>query len=184
MKKIMFALLGAFMVANAHGAFVEWTTERDWNDAAPNATVYVFLLSDATTVQGLLGNAASGSAFATAVAGSSLKWSSDTANGRGVAAASLQLPDISAAGVSTDLYAVIVSGDNYYTTDKVSGTTSTAESAGTMADFDETVTVSVATAFSGSTPPPDTPDTDTPEPTSGVLMLVGAAMVALKRKQR
>ena len=39
-------------------------------------------------------------------------------------------------------------------------------------------------SLSDAPTPPDTPDTDTPEPTSGVLMLVGAAMVALKRKQR
>ena len=37
--------------------------------------------------------------------------------------------------------------------------------------------------LAGDTPTPGG-DSDVPEPTSGVLMLVGAAMVALKRKQR
>lgn len=177
MKKIMMALVGAFMVANAHGAFVQWETERNWNSAANSSTIYMFLASDASTVNGWLSSASDAAAFASAVTSqTATPYSSATANGKGAASGSIQVASVSTAGTEVPLFAVIVSGDNYYTTGNVTGTTSTAEVSGTNASFTDTTVVSTAKTFGGGG--------DVPEPTSGLLLLVGGAMLALRRKQK
>ena len=198
MKKLMF--IAAVVAAGlAQAASLDWAISAKSftmsDDSKPNgATVYVFdTAADGYTAfitsltGGELGDSISASTFtgASGYLGSGTTYSSTKA-------AQLNLNYGKANGTVTvdkvqdyDLAMIVVDGDDFL----VSGT-ATGKSYldnpddGSAAGFTAAKmgAGSWATYTPASTPTPPTPDI--PEPTSGLLLLVGGAMLALRRKQK
>jgi len=189
MKKLMFMLAAAITAVAAQAASVSWqytssaTTEDKW----AGYTVYYFDSTtfnagkDATTSgikSELLGSALDSSALYYA-SGSGSSRMYKTGNETSGKAETRQIDGLS--GSSIDWTMVLVNADE--SEYKVLGT-------GTTATFDpETQGATKATktltmaAMNNLTSYPVS-GTNVPEPTSGLLLLVGAGMLALRRKQK
>ena len=191
MKKIMFALIVAACAVAVNGAQVKWqfkaSSVADANSAGlgANPVVYMVLSSD------LASSYSSASDIANDATGSGASFTIGTKSA--TATGTVASPSI-AVGSQPEYYLVMVDGaNNRYS---VFGTyTSTAATADGATDVDpstgvlipasaptmdtRTVTLSTATwkSFGGGSG-------GIPEPTSGLLLLVGGAMLALRRKQK
>ena len=179
MKKLMFMLIAALAIG-ANAANVKW-------GVVSSAAIDGFTVTSGTAyIVGLL------NADATGLTSTSFKASDITANGGTILAQAdfsgssyyngsgtlIKAADFGVAiGTYTGYIALIADDDSIAAVSNEKNITLNNGSTSGVFTFQ-------ASAFSVYTPAPDTPDTDTPEPTSGVLMLVGAAMIALKRKQR
>ena len=181
MKKLMFMLAAVAMAASVHAASVTWSTVAMYNaegsKVKATATMYVYLM-DQTTYDGL--------SDVWATYGDDVKAGGTTAaNAGGTKSASLTSKvSVSApkdtATANTTYYAAIIAtygtGDSMmYYTEKVSVTTgddgnATFNIGGGRLD-------SVTAAASAWT------TASVPEPTSGLLMLVGLASLALRRRR-
>lgn len=180
MKKIMIALAAVAMAAGLQAATVTWTLTNVYaGDTLVDNTYSAYLFTTATAsldswaslkdAAAVKAQAADGYKLTWTAAG---KYSNSTATDITVINAGSELGLVG--GQSYDFYAIVVSSDGaYYTT----ATKNVALSAGT-----ENATMSFGsqkTATQGKTDA----WTAVPEPTSGLLLLLGMAGLALKRKR-
>ena len=190
MKKIMFTLAAVACAATMQAAQFEWSATQvrnGWDDGASkiDGTAYLFLVGGDVT-EASIASAISGAADTTALA--------TTLNGKAIdsqAVSAGATGGLTADGISAtapaSLFFVVISGDNVY---QSAATTANeiATLGGTPISFGSQKNASsVASAWStvgGSTPPTPPGPGPVPEPTSGLLLLVGGAMLALRRKQK
>jgi hypothetical protein len=194
MKKIMIMAVAAIMAVSANAAMVDWTVARQaWGaeggaafEGASGGTIYAFLADDSTAVQAILS--------ATTV-GDTLDFSSiavsekTTTNSRGAASGMLQGDSI-AAGSEYGIFFVALNADStkYLVSNTMTGKAYDASSAATSvpaawaADAIVTGTWADFKAKEEEEPVVPGPGGNVPEPTSGLLMLIGAAGLALRRK--
>ena len=187
MKKIMFAFVAAMLALGAQAAAVNWTASNvyagDGSSNKGNGYVgYLFLASDYTAAQ--VAAAIDAGNWST-VSGKALAEQYTTSAGKytGPNTAATAVDD-SLGGTTQTGYAVIFNADSvdsatkYYITPTkdvtINGVGTTGFAFGSQA--------ASQTASWGTVP--SSPSGDGPEPTSGLLLLVGAGMLALRRKQK
>ena len=176
MKKIMFTLLAACAIcATAQASAVDWGfSTKNTSTAAVGGTVYLILgdagtYADVDAVISASVDSASVSGSGSKIGTGSQTW--DTAAGTVGTTANFSLVLVDAGQTGYYVAATGLSGTYYDPDDAltprpqaISKTVSTA------------ITASSMTSFSGGGA--------IPEPTSGLLLLVGAGMLALRRKQK
>lgn len=178
MKKLMFALIAAMVGIAASAATVNWSVNnvKGPEGSAGQAGWLVEIYDAGVTYD-----------YAKAVKGDiSAMWTGATvAQSATVFKASDSVADGLANGTSKDIYMVLYTGDsaatasNYIVSDTI---TITANSAGSAvgASFGAMTATTTANKFRNAT---WAPGADTPEPTSGILLLLGMAGLALRRKR-
>ena len=178
-KLIMFIAVAALAVAGysaevTWGAGNSWIKDKDGNNLAKNTDIMLIMASDISAVQSALaaGNSISSYVLDTAA----------TSNTKGYVANHEVTNTKFTAGETYSLAALIMIGDDYV----ISGAQSfTAYRAGvdeaSGASFASTQGSNPASAWG---PKSGSGGGDIPEPTSGLLLLVGAGMLALRRKQK
>ena len=185
MKKLVIVAGIACVAMFANGASVDWGVDRNATTMTQNATVYAFLASDAADVMTALGTISAVSGFESALAKAGVSYtagySTGTGNGRGAVSGTLNDNSI-ADGSDIGMLLVVfdAAGENYTTISGITGHSYSAETAaqGVKADF--------SSSFSGATWTPISGGSSgggVPEPTSGLLLALGGAMLALRRKR-
>lgn len=178
MKKIMFTLLAACAIcATAQASAVDWAfTTKNTSTAANGGTIYLILGNAGTyaSVDDVI--AAAKDSATVSVSGSKLMtgpqtW--DTATGTVGSTATFSYVLVDAAQTGYYVAATGLTGTYYDPTD-----TLTPPPAGMAKTVSTAITADSLTSFSGGG------GGDIPEPTSGLLLLVGGAMLALRRKQK
>ena len=184
MKKIMFTLAAVACAATMQAAQFEWgfSNVRDgWSsgDNKVDGTAYLFLVSSEVTsasIASAISGAADTTALATTLSGKAI----DTQAMSGGFVAGLT-PDGISATAPASLFFVVISGDNVYqggaiTVDSIATIGSTEAAFGSQKSATQAA-ANWKTLGGGGTG-------GVPEPTSGLLLLVGAGMLALRRKQK
>ena len=189
MKKLMVICATIAMAAAAHAAAIDWSvannswTLKNGSKAASGTTVY---LIDATASSTLFASVGKDGSFNAAQAG--VFGSAATVNGKGSVTTVTAKSDALVAGKSYDFAILVIdtASDAKQAYALISGaSTQTAYDpnatppAPTSVGFGATQFSSPTTSWTqagGSSPEP------TPEPTSGLLLLLGMAGLALKRK--
>ena len=178
MKKLIVAMCAAvFGLATQAGTVnwsFSWATDASGNDIT-SGTAYLMAESAMTTSAADTALTAKTFDTSKAVATSTITYN-DSDGGHGGGVNSTELTG------DQSFYVVLVSGDNYGITDPISKTVASVGS--TVVGFQElsddsgtsSLTWKPGGVAGGSTP--------SPEPTSGLLLLVGAGMLALRRKQK
>ena len=186
MKKLMFMLAAAVAVVSAQAASVNWTC-TNVKDGTGSAISGVAYFIDAATLSQSEFKALSGaSAFNTALSGMYSYTPTDVGNAAGkytvdaahaVDNATLGLSDASSYSVYLAVFdtATITDSSKYYLTDVKDLTTYSGTSSASL-KFGSQSTASQAAGAWGSVQ-------GVPEPTSGLLMLIGLAGLALRRKR-
>jgi hypothetical protein len=195
MKKIMIMAVAAIMAVSANAAMVDWTVARQaWGaeggaafEGALGGTIYAFLADDSTAVQAIL----SATTVGDTLDFSSIAVSEKTTftNARGAAGGTL-VGDSIAAGSEYGIFFVALNADStkYLVSNTMTGKAYDASSAATSvpaawaADAIVTGTWADFKAKEEEEPVVPGPGGNVPEPTSGLLMLIGAAGLALRRK--
>lgn len=176
MKKLMFMLAAAVMAVSVQAASVKWTCTNVKEDGVAVSGI-AFFVNEATLSQSSLSSLKSASDFTTALSGA-YSWTPSTAGNYGatVANADLGLADAS------DYSAYLLIFDTATITDESKYYTTTVKNVATYAGT-ETASVAWAGQSSRISSVGWTSVSDVPEPTSGLLMLVGLAGLALRRKR-
>lgn len=179
MKRLMFMLAAVAMAASVHAAAVQWSSVAMYNatgaKVADSATLYVYLM-DKDTYNGLTD--------VWATYGADVKAGGTTADGTKATGkynhkATINAPNGTAVA-NTTYYAAIIAtygtGDNMmYYAEKASVTTGDdGNGAYTMGGGHLDSATAAASAWTTAS---------VPEPTSGLLMLVGLAGLALRRRR-
>lgn len=182
MKKLVMLIAVALMAAVGQAAAVTWSATKVMNPkdsatALPGAVAYLF--DSATLSSSDLVSALKGDGFST-VSSKALSTATSGATG-GISKVGETLPSSYVGGNSVSLYAVIfdssdtTKGNYIITSEKtivLKSTGATTAAFGSQAGATWTKYGS------------DVPGSDVPEPTSGLLLLIGGAMLALRRKQK
>ena len=178
-KLIMFIAVAALAVAG-YSAEVTWGTNNNWikdkdgNNLAKDTDIMLIMASDASAVSTALaaGNSISSYVLDTA----------KTSNTKGLVATHEVSNTKFTAGETYSLAALIMIGDDYV----ISGAQSfTAYTSGVdEADPGSFASTQGSNPTSAWGPKSGSGGGDIPEPTSGLLLLVGAGMLALRRKQK
>ena len=180
MKKLIMFIAVAALAVVGYSAEVTWGTGNNWikdkdgNNLAKNTDIMLIMASDASAVSSALAAGTSIDSYVLDTA--------KTSNTKGYVAEHEVTVSSFTAGNSYDVAALIMKGDDYV----ISGTMSiTAYTAG----VDEASGKSFGSTQGGSPtsawgPKSGSGGGDIPEPTSGLLLLVGAGMLALRRKQK
>lgn len=174
-------MLGVACVALlSQAASIDWAlsaTKSNKNYGADGTTVFGKTSGDVAYL--LLASDAAALTSASAVAGKALG-SQNTFNNNGGFSSFTVTSSSLTDNTSYDFATVLVQGDQFLVTSTVTATTSDAdtvrEATFTYADV-QSSTAGWGTGGGGG-------GGDTPEPTSGILLLVGGAMLALRRKQK
>ena len=185
MKKLMFMLAAAVAVVSAQAASVNWTCTnvKDGSGNAINGVAY--FINAATLSQDAFKALSGADAFNTALSGMYSYTPSSVGNDAGkytvdsahaVNNATLGLSDATAYSVYLAVFdtATITDSSKYYLTDAKDLTTLSGTSSASL-KFGNQSTPSQAAGAWGSV--------NVPEPTSGLLMLVGLAGLALRRRR-
>ena len=179
MKKLMFILAAVAMAATVQAATVSWTCTNVKDSTGGAISGIAYFVNAATLSQETLAGYTKASDFTTALSGM-YSWTPATAGkyteADGVANATLGLADATASQAYLVIFdtATITDASKYYMTevksfDTLSGT------------FDQQVkwgSQSTASQAAGAWT-----SVSVPEPTSGLLLLVGMAGLALRRKR-
>ena len=178
MKKLMFMLVAVAMAASVHAATVSWSTVAMYNatgtKVADTANVYVYLM-DKTTYDGLTDIWAT---YGDDVRAGGTTADGQKGTGKYIHKATVGAPASSTA--NTTYYAAIIAtygtGDSMmYYTEKVSVTTGD--------DGVGAFNAGVGKLDSAAAAVSNWHAAAVPEPTSGLLMLVGLAGLALRRRR-
>lgn len=175
MKKIVIMAVAACAALFANAATVDWSLSKDDAKTWANADVYAIDAANLSAVIALLdaGGADVETTFkATYALGGDV---AATATSRGAAGGSIEVGSASSLAFVIFQNNAIANNSGYYTTGAMSteGLTYTPpESVPGMVEFE-------ATAFSAT----GTVGQAVPEPTSGLLLMLGVAAMALRRKQ-
>ena len=186
MKKLMF-MFGVFALAvSAQAASVKWTCT---NVYAPNATDKMdgiaYFVNAATLSQGSLASLKSASDFTQALDGM-YSWTPTTAGNYGSTASNTALGYSEDGGQEVSAYllifdtATITDDSKYFTTDAKTFTTFTGTQTASVSFMSQATASRAAGAWSSVVPTGG--GENVPEPTSGLLMLLGMAGLALRRK--
>ncbi len=185
MKKLMFMLAAVAMAVGAHGASVYWTCTnvKDGSGNAINGVAY--FINAATLSQSDFAALSGADAFNTALSGmysytpaavgnDAGKYSVDTAHA--VDNSTLGLSDSTTYSVYLAVFdtATITDSSKYYLTEAKSLQTLTGTSTAQVKWGSQSTPSQAAGAWTS---------VNVPEPTSGLLMLVGLAGLALRRKR-
>ena len=192
MKKIVMLFAAAFCFAAVQGASLSWTisqvkTPTDSSVAGAGYSVYLFATKaggavayETTTVDAVKASIDKGT-FEGGITKGKL---SDV----GAATGDTGLGNVFGAGDSISAFAVIFDGDydaknggNYIITDEKSASWTSPSGAKTLIYGSQAK--AVWTAY-GTGPVTPTPTPTVPEPTSGLLLALGGAALALRRKQK
>ena len=177
MKKLMFILAAVATAVSVHAASVKWTcTNVKMNDTAISGVAY--FVNAATLSQETLATFTKASDFTSALSGM-YSWTPTTAGnyGKTVTNAELGLADAS------DYSAYLLIFDTNSITDESKYYTTVLKNVSTLSGT-ETASVGWAGQSSRIASVGWTPATGSiPEPTSGLLMLIGLAGLALRRKR-
>ncbi len=181
MKKLIMFIAVAIVAVAGHSAEIMWGAGNNWikdkdgNNLAKNTDLMLIMASDASNVSSAFaaGNSISSYVLDTAA----------TSNTKGYVADHEVSSTKFTAGQTYDLAIVIVKGDDYV----ISGSqTFTAYTAGvdeaSSLTFGPTQSSSPISAWGPKSGGGDTPSI--PEPTSALLLVMGGAMLALRRKQK
>ena len=180
MKKMMMILVAAAVGIAAQAASVDWTVSNIVpNEVKPTVTSYTAYIIDSTAYsQGDLSKDTLATAIAAASASTAVLATSSTATTGKV---NTKFTDSYGAGDSASYYMVVIDGSDAATATGFmvsSAKTGTVTSAGGLKmTFGNMATSATAGWQEG-------PGAGTPEPTSGLLLLLGGAMLALRRKQK
>ena len=190
MKKIMFTIAAILAASVVQAASVSWTLSAKNSvmlpgGAAAEGTTVFLVNASATTYSTLTSGLADGSVTAANIASQGAYLGSGktgTGKSAGKIATTATANDSLTAGQNYNLAYVVFSGDQYY----LSGAKAASawdgetylESLAQKASWD-------ATAYSADNwKTPSGSSGDVPEPTSSLLLLMGGAMLALRRKQK
>ena len=181
MKKLMFMLAAVAMAVGAHGASVYWTC-TNVKDSTGGAISGVAYFIDAATLSQSDFRALSGAAaFNTALSGMYSYTPSEAgkytvAMADAIENATLGLSDSTAYSVYLAIFdtATITDSSKYYLTDAKDLTTYTGTTSASLKFGSQSTASQAAGAWTA---------VGVPEPTSGLLMLVGLAGLALRRRR-
>ena len=183
MKKLMFLLAAVAIAASVHAATVSWGSTTMYSaegaKVKDSVTVYVYMLADADAYNGLTDIWGTyGADVKAGGAGADNK----TTSGKYTSKATVPSPDGSAVA-NTTYYAAIIAtigtGDSMkYYAEKASVTTGDDGNGGytTFGAGHLDTAASAATSWKATS-------SSVPEPTSGLLMLVGLAGLVLRRRR-
>lgn len=172
MKKIMFALAAIAMAISAQAAQVAWQLAGD--SSMNGYSVYVLLGDTAKTDWASVDEVA-----AAALAGGT---GTIAKNGRNYSVLGTVNDAAITKGDSVSLYYVIVNGDQFATTAPYDASASVYDISAGDSPVNAISKSGTGLSYSGFTG--GSGGGDVPEPTSGLLLLVGGAMLALRRKQK
>lgn len=182
MKKLIMGLAAVALAGSLHAATAAWSMANDGAKTYANATVYMVLSTDYSDVLAALD--AGGSDIATTMAGFDINDSSVVLSGKGAGKNTY-----SSATTGQSYYwivvmsggAAIADGQQYYSTGAISYSTlndAGAIASGTATPSYYSLVDSTTNLFTGTSG-----TIGAPEPTSGLLLLLGVAGLALKRKR-
>lgn len=183
MKKIMILAAAIAMAAMANAAAVGWTIMGATNYKNSDYSVYVVGQNGVTSVDQITALVAAGTDT------SAYAFYNGTVNASGVATVpnSTSGKSITYSGSGTDTYqafAVIWNADaTSASVTSVASITMENDSQSKTFSFGNQSANLAANAFDIKASGGDTPSGDVPEPTSGLLLLVGAAGLALRRRR-
>ena len=178
MKKLVMLLVAAVLACAAQAAYVNWTAGSlsDYK----SQSYYLFDSSKSADVLAALGSVDGNTAQT--LAGMAISTGSVSTKGK-ITASGINVGDTTSI-MALVLEGAIADGVGYVTiTEDVTKMlyTPPATAPGNFASA--LATAGTKGTMSSGTPTPPTPG-DVPEPTSGLLLLVGGAMLALRRKQK
>ena len=180
MKKLTMFIAVVAMAVAGYSAEVTWGTGNNWikdkdgNNLAKNTDIMLIMASDASAVSTALAAGTSISSYVLDTA--------KTSNTKGYVANHEISSDKFTAGTSYSLAALVMVGDDYVISGPVSFRAyTTGVDEAVAANFASTQGSNPTTAWG---PKSGSGGGDIPEPTSGLLLLVGAGMLALRRKQK
>ena len=179
MKKLMFMLAAVAVAACAQAASVSWTCTNVKDGTGSAISGIAYFVNAATLSQETLATYTKASDFTTALSGM-YSWTPETAgkytNADGVANATLGLSDATASQAYLVIFDTtsITDSSNYYVTEVKSFNTF----AGTESQQVKWGSQSTASQAAGAWTA-----VNVPEPTSGLLMLIGMAGLALRRRR-
>ena len=179
MKKLMFMLAAVAVAACTQAASVSWTCTNVKDGTGSAISGIAYFVNAATLSQSDLAALSGASAFTTALSGM-YSWTPETAgkytNADGVANATLGLADETANQVYLVVFdtATITDTSKYYTTEVKSVTTYSGTETAQIKWGSQSTPSQAAGAWTA---------VSVPEPTSGLLMLVGLAGLALRRRR-
>ena len=174
MKKMIVLLAAIAMIGIGQAAMVNWAIDLGKTDYA-NKTYYIFAGSDAATVEAALG--AVDGTTATTFSGMALATGALNAKA-GKASGSLDV------GTQTSLYTLVLDGTLEAGQTYIAGTMDISSLTYNPPNTPPGTLTAQKTAFTQSGTMSAGGGGDVPEPTSGLLLLVGGAMLALRRKQK
>lgn len=188
MKKIMIACAVVVMAAVAQAASIDWSfTETAQNAKNPvnltGYTAYLFTESAWNTFTGLASDEQTLANFKGYTASAAI-----TSRTQGTTRTVFETTTQTTEGESGNYFIVLANSEGFAASGALAATAYTSATEqhssaawGISAGADP-LQQSNFTAFASGTVEPEGPTTDVPEPTSGLLLLVGAAALALKRK--
>jgi hypothetical protein len=188
MKKIMIACAVVVMAAVAQAASIDWSfTETANNSKNPvdlsGYTAYLFTESAWNTFAGLDSDQKTLANFKGYTDSAAI-----TGSAQGSTRTKFTTGVLSTEGATGNYFIILANNDGYTASASLSATAyASATEQHTPASWTITAGAdplqqSNFTAFASGTVEPEGPTGDVPEPTSGLLLLVGAAALALKRK--
>lgn len=192
MKKLLFMLGAVAMATAVQAASVSWTCTNVKNSSGEKIDGVAYFINAATLSQDAFKALNGADAFTAALSGmyswapSAHGYTAGKYNGDDVANAALGLSDATE-GYSVYLAifdtATISDSSNYYLTSAQSLDTLAGTYSASVAFGNQSTPSQAAGAWSSVKASDPEPPIDTPEPTSGLLMLIGAAGLALRRKR-
>ena len=186
MKKIMFTLAAVACAVTMQAAQFNWTISQvreGWDDSSVKAagTAYLFLVGSNGATEAAVASAISGAKDASSLGTTLSGMAIDTKDLSAGAAGGLTADGITATAPA-DLFFAVISDDGYayqgaavnVTTIETLGSTEVLFGSQKTASSAASAWSNVGGGGSGGVP----------EPTSGLLLLVGGAVLALRRKQK
>ena len=184
-KLLMLAIATTFVIASQAAQF-EWSgsqVREGWDDSTVKATgtAYLFLVGSNGATEAAVASAISGATSASALATTLSGMAIDTTDVSGGLFTKTTAEGLSATAPAQLFFAVI--SDDGYAYQGAAQTVATIEVLGPtgVAFGSQKTATSAASAWTNAG---GGGGGDIPEPTSGLLLLVGAGMLALRRKQK